>query len=1374
VGTAVGLNRYDGYSFETFSHLSDSRTSLSSDAIHSLHVDAAGRLWIGTSRGLDLHERPTNSFRRFGEIVFTSEKQRDGLRAIHSDRKGLVWVALNEADAPFSWIVRLNATTREVRRYQIPLGTGVTIVALHAESDSRVLFVARDATGKLYENGFAAGVLDPGSGKSTLLRPPASPAARPVVADERDISLAVTASGTFWIGAPGHRIFRLNLDSGQMEPRAYDASLAEVPPSELVSRVLSGANGELVVLPTWRRPSRRAGGSSIYTLAAGGELLRKSSIRPSGACDFTRSFAISGMVDRTGVIWTGISGAGMCVVDLESGMFSHLHESSPGASLSNDFVRSVWKSREGILWVGTRAGVNRIDRERATSQVLSHHPDQPQSLSDDEVKAVLIDRSGALWVGTQGGGLNRSRNQGRSFERFQHDQGDPRSIGSNHINAILEDRSGTIWISTVRGGLNRFHSADRSFTKFRHRPGDAASIGSDILTALFEDSSGRIWTGTEDAGLYLFDRDSGQFSPVNMAVADAPNIVSITEDPQAKGALWIATLRHGLARYDAGSGRCRWFTAGNSLLPSNTVYSVLADNRRFIWAGTNKGLVRIDPGDGSFRFFATDQGLQSMEFNTRACFRAPDGELLFGGIGGLNAFYPANIAQNATQPAVLITEVLTLNPHGRDGTGLYEAVYRNDGPPGSGNLPAASRELIFRYVALHYSDPARNRYRVKLEGFEDSWRDMGTLREATYTNLPPGEYRFLVRAATSRGVWSDQEAAYSFTIARPVHSRPWFVAAVVLAVFAAGFLAQRYRLAKLRTVKRELEAQVSERTRELSMALATIGEQADRLREADALKSRFMTNVSHDFRTPLTVTLGTLDDVQAGLFGPVSEEIATKIRTVMRNERRLLRLVNQMLAIARLDSGKLRLQVVECDLAALAGELVSAFLPAAHRKSISLELTASSPVLVYCDPEWIGQAITNLLSNAIKFSPRGGRVEAAAGVDRSTQRVFLTVRDNGPGIRGEDAARVFDRFFQAETNAAGPSAGIGVGLSLAKEIVELHRGEISVSSVPGSGATFRIALLPGWDHFAPDQIATSRPAVSSAVELESIASDLPWEELESEQHVDDSSDKPVLVIAEDDRDLREYLCGRLAAHYRVLSASSGDAAWNLISSEIPDLVVSDIMMPGMDGTRLCREMRSCPDTDFIPLVLITAKAETKEKIEGLECGADDYISKPFEMAELQARIRNLIGGRNRLRTRVASELSLDAATFGDEIPGSADSVFLNRVYETIRQHAHEQGFSVERLAGELAMSRMHLFRRLKAITGKPPTDILMEYRLERAVALLAAGTGTVSEIAYSLGFKNVSHFTRRFRERFGHTPSEHRAKGKGIEHSETRQSASTS
>jgi DNA-binding response OmpR family regulator len=474
----------------------------------------------------------------------------------------------------------------------------------------------------------------------------------------------------------------------------------------------------------------------------------------------------------------------------------------------------------------------------------------------------------------------------------------------------------------------------------------------------------------------------------------------------------------------------------------------------------------------------------------------------------------------------------------------------------------------------------------------------------------------------------------------------------------------------------------------------------------------------------------------------------------MRNERRLLRLVEQMLAIARMESGKLELRMVRCDLAALAGEIVSIFQPAAERKQVELQLQGECPVWVCCDPDWTGQAITNLVVNALQYSPAGGTVRVDVSSDPVTGQILLRVSDEGPGIGVEEAERVFDRFYQTQSGLAASYAGMGVGLSLVKEIVELHHGEVSVTSTPGEGATFEIVLPGGGDlsasgEWEPDSSRAARH------ELEALVGDLISEETDLVDE-EEGSGRRLLVIAEDDRDLRDYLRTHLGTEYRLRFASSGEAAWNLVQAEVPDVVVSDVMMPGTDGYELCRRIRSSPETDYVPVVLLTAKAETGDRIEGLDCGADDYVSKPFEIVELRARIRNLLASRERLRARFAGEMAPAAVASPAEVPESADAVFLQKVTDTIRRNAHRQDFGVEQLAKELAISRMHLYRRLSELVGQSPADLLMEHRLQRAAELLKAKAGNVSEVAYGTGFKSVSHFTKRFREKFGHTPSEHR------------------
>ncbi|MBI4889687.1 MAG: response regulator [Acidobacteria bacterium] len=1359
IGTAVGLNRYDGRRFRQYRSRPGDPSSLSASEIYAIHASAQGQVWVATAKGLDLYDPASDSFRQFPGISppgLTSFLQP---RSLDSTPDGKIWIALaNGADPSVSLLAQLDPASSSIRHFPIPAPPMSQLVHVRVIDSRHIVAIHRDDANSTQPFGFTVDLLDPVSGQTARFAPKL-PSAIPLTdGGGRDTSTALASPGSLWIGVPGNRVFLFNSRDGTIQPHIYSQELARSADPNLVSHVTAGVHGEVWVIPSWIRPGRRALVNSLYQLLPGSRSFERHSLRPEGACDLSRNFLISSVIDSTGVLWGGLSGAGACIADLESGMFARFHDASLDTPLNNNFVRSLWKTPDGVLWVATLVGISRINRARATVHSLRHNPADPSSLSDDEVRAILVDRSNYLWVATQHGGLNRAPLNSSVFQHFRHSPSRPLSISEDYLTSLYEDRDGAIWIGSGKTGLNRFNPATSDFQHYRNRPGDPTSVSSDHITALFQDSSGAFWVGTANAGLNRFHPASGRFSSVPLGGFPASNIVSIAEHPKLPGVLWIATMQQGILRFVPATGEVRAFNSENSLLPSNTVYSVLADDQNSVWAGTNVGLVRIRVDSGEFRLFGIDQGLQSMEFNTRACFRAADGELLLGGVGGANAFYPNAITQNSFPAKVVITAVRALDRKAKPGADPYVTVFRNDGSTPFGHLVSDRRELVFDFIALHFSDPTRNIYRFRLDGLDAGWREAGNVPEVTYTNLTPGTYAFRVQAATSRGIWSPTEAVYHFTIAKPFYETSWFLVLCAASLSALVFTAYRLRLRALSAKQAGLEREVRQRTGELTQALSVIGNQADLLRESGELKSRFITNISHDFRTPLSVTLGLLENLRDGLFGPVTEQMAGELEILLRNQRKLLRLVSQLLAVARIDSGKLQISAARLDLSALARDTTNLFQPVARQRRIALHCLAPHPVFAHADAGWIEQVLSNLILNALKFSPEDSQVLVDCSLHSPSGRPLLSVQDHGPGIAPQDLPRVFDRYYQAELGATMPHAGIGVGLSLAKEIVELHGGEIEVSSDPGAGTLFRVFLSPAGD--APANLPP--PSASPLFDISTWASDVAAEHSPSlpvsASPPDESADRPTIVLAEDDPDLRSLLAQQLGRVYRVLPAAAGAEAWALVQSEIPDLVVSDIMMPEIDGLELCRSIRSSDETSFIPVILLTARASTADRLLGLEQGAIDYLAKPFDTAELLLRIRNLLEHGARLHARLAGLAAAHSTKTFDSLPESGDTVFLRRVYDRIRECAGDQDFSVEQLARHLAVSRMHLYRKLRAIVNKSPADLLMEYRLERAAQLLAVNAGNVSEIAYGLGFKSVSHFTRRFRLQYGCAPSQYRAR----------------
>ena len=1327
IGTKDGLNRYDGVDFAVYRHDPFDTSTLLGDHVTALDEDGGGALWVGTQAGSLTRLDPAT-----GRAVRYRRSPTAVIENVTVGPDGSVWLA-----------------TR---------GEGVYRLAAAARDDPEAVFERLPtAPGPASE---AADVLVDAAGtvwaatNDGLWRRPAGGRSFARHADGVVGALTQSSDGTLWAGlgdAPRRSVAFARFDAarpGWAERHAsvvplrsgwrYPYDLAEGPERDLWIAAetelyhLDRRTGAVTVTPA--RPDERLG------------------LQPDEQFGL-RPGVLRLLWDRGGVLWVGTNGYGLSRFDARGTRFSLVRRPALVAGDDGGYsVRAIFEARNGDLW--TSAGW--LYRREAASGRWSRLP-------RGEVWDLAEDADGRIWTAALDG-LTRydpaqNRIQPFPIEGFS---GWGEATPQDQPYDLYLDRRGTLWTVTLNYLLRLDDPEAGRLTAFEHTPADLRPPPVPLFPSLHEDSRGRFWIGTE-VGLVHLDPRTGRTrryrtDPDDPASLRSERIRSILPDPrQPDRVLWIGTAGGGLSRLDLASGRFTHVTT--PVLPNDVVYGVLPDGAGRLWLSTNRGLARYDPTTGDVRTFDVNDGLQSNEFNSGAYHHGISGRLYFGGIYGVSAFDPAAVTDNPHRPPTVLTR---LTVGGRpvavgDSTGLLaRELWATDAL----RLGPRQNAFALSFAALDFAAPAKNRYAYRLDGFDDGWVEAGTGRTATYTNVPPGRYTFRVRGTNNDGVWGP-ETRLAVAVAAPWWRTPWALA--LWAALAAGAVVGLVRVRRSRVELRH------------RLELERVG--AEQLRALDAAKSRFFADVSHEFRTPLTLTLGPLEDLRRGVHGPLGPSAQAHLDVAIRNGRGLLRLVGQLLDLARLEAGHLRLRRREGDLGAYVHGLAQPFVAAAERRGVGFTVAVpEASVPVAFDTDHLDKVVANLLSNALKFTPVGGRVALTVAVDDG--QAVVRVADTGPGIAEAERERLFDRFYQGRTSDV--QAGTGIGLSLAKELAELHGGTLAVASPAGEeppGSVFTLALplarpvadaaprpvievapaAPGGDGRGPAGLADAAPTSA----LEGTGAGPAGDGGPTLDGAPADDDAPTVLVVDDHPEIRAYVrshldaAGTLGGSYHVVEAADGAAALAAVRQRLPDAIVSDVSMPTMDGFALLRALRADPETDFVPVVLLTARAEAEDKLAGLGLGADDYVTKPFDARELAARVDNLIAQRRRLRERFA-DAPADGLARLHPAPAEAtdaDRAFLAAVAAAVEAGLSDEAFGVTALAEAVAQDRTTLYRRLTALTGEAPAALLRRMRLERGADLLRQRAGTVGEIAYAVGFKSVSHFSSSFREHTGETPT---------------------
>lgn len=1000
-------------------------------------------------------------------------------------------------------------------------------------------------------------------------------------------------------------------------------------------------------------------------------------------------------------------------------------------SVSN-FGLTVCQDHLGNIWAGFRQGWLVKFGQYSTRVFGREH-----GFASNEVTSVIPSQNDGLWINT-GNDLYRMKNE--RLRRYSRSS----IAGKYAILSLYENTRGDLWVGIALGYLSHFDG--KRFYDYRLTNSYAESGN---VTCVLEMANGDVWAGTWKQGLYrLRNGNIYRFSEKDGFAADGVN--AFYEDDEQT--LWIATDGNGLYRYK--NGKFANINSGHDLY-FDRLFSILEDDQHNLWFSGNRGIFQANKqqlnnvADGaavavncqSYNYL---DGMRQTECNgrrQRVAWKSRDGRLWFVSTAGVVSVDPNNMPINKVIPPIYVEEI----------TANQERTISPDSALIS--LKAYERELAIRYTALSFAIPERVYFKYKLEGYDHDWVEAGTRRTAFYTNIPKGDYTFHVIACNNDSLWNEKGATVKFSIA-PFWWETWW--AYSLYVLAFGLLLYGLRRYEMKRVRLRNELKL-EHVR------------SERLQELDHLKSRFFAGISHEFRTPLTLIGGPLHDM---LEKSRDDQEKPQIEMMLRNTQRLQRLVDQLLDLAQLESGKMTLQARPVPLLPFLQGLVAAFESHAQQKNIRLTLNVDESLngeTVYLDADKMEKVIINLIANALKYTPSDGAVEVAVrsaeglerraeGEEQSARLLAISVRDNGSGIPAHILPHVFDYFYRYQQKDNRQEAGSGIGLALARELVELHHGRISVVSYEGAGSEFTITLPLGKAHLKPKEIAGETLAEDFTVSHAPLMPELPGDDENQEQvtKIDDQKKMAAkILLVEDNADMRRYLREHLQPQWQLLEATDGEAGLQRALAEIPDLIISDVMMPKMDGFELCRKLKTNEMTSHIPLILLTARGSGESKLEGLELGADEYLTKPLVAHELRLRVRNLIEQQWKLRRRISQEIATPEMQLSSLKISSADEKFLQRATTVLEEHLDDSDFDPEALAAAMTISRVHLNRKLRGLLGLRTSDFIRNLRLKRAAELLRVQSGTVSEIAYQVGFNHLSYFARCFKEQYGKLPSEY-------------------
>lgn len=1161
LGTQHGLNRYDGNSFRVFHHLRKDETSLSNDYIAALTLDEQGILWVLT-QDMVLHRYDELS-ERFQRIRLLEQDVSAPLfMAVTADLRGHIWAIGTDLGA-----FRVDRQSHEVTQF-------IKTEASETIPNNRTTDILRDHRGVIWvtsHRGLAR--FDEERQIFTSFQHPHDHL--DTIGHNAMSTLTEDSQGRLWLSTYE------GLDMLDKDRRTW-VQMFEAPFEKIGGPVFS------LTLLADKRGLWLGSSQGLYFLDTVTGKIDHLVNEPGTPDSLSNDMVLSLMQDHADTVWIGTLNGGN-LIDRGGSHFDHFkREVNESYTLGSNMIWSMFKDRDGHLWVSHEKGIDRFVREKRSVTHYSH--DDLGTSGNVPYYRIKQFSDGSIWA--TGSGVSYFRGDPKGMRHFRSNQRNPKSLSSNSATDVLEDRNNTIWVAT-QTGLNKLVDLESgSFEQIVHDPEDPTSLHSNHLSTLLEDRQGYLWIGSFE-GVSRFDPERKAFShflqdPDDPQSISEGEIFSFLED--SLGRIWIGTMGGGLNLWE-GEGKGFRHIRVEDGLPNNVINGVLEDDRGFLWVASNGGLSRLDPKSFQIVNYDVHNGLQSNEFNNGVCFKAEDtGELFFGGINGFNAFFPENIKANPTPPVVQLTQLRIFNQEvvpgeGEDAT-LTRPIHLTD------HLEIGYQQGVFtlEMAALHYAHTEGNQYAYMLEGLHRDWVHVPAQRRfASFTNLSPNTYKLKLKAANSDGIWSEVVEPLAITVQPPPWRTWWAYLGYVLLILLAIYYYNHIQQAKLEREKAH----------------------NDRLRQLDRLKDEFLANTSHELRTPLNGIIGIAESLLVGAAGEVNGKLAKNLSMVVASGKRLSNLVNDLLDFSKMKSSGLRLVRKPVDISAIVDMTFVLTEPLLGSKTLRLINTLSDEVpMVDGDEDRIQQILLNLVGNAVKFS-EAGHVKVCAEVDGDW--LALSVEDTGMGIPPEQFERIFESFEQVDGSSSRLAGGTGLGLAITRQLVELHGGEITVSSEIGTGSTFTVTL-PVAGSGAIRVPKETVPVVSQPVREEAPLKPLPV--------VTNAEGQFRILVVDDEAVNRQVLVNHLTLqNYAIMEASNGKDALAMVDKEVFDLVLLDIMMPNMNGYEVCRKIREVHAIQDLPVIFLTAKNQPTDLSSGFASGGSDYLAKPISRDELLSRVR---------------------------------------------------------------------------------------------------------------------------------------------------------